>query len=62
MTGTNIRDVSQVASLPLNLVTVEDIAKQGPQELSATLRENPAFSGGTLNGGKAVSSPVQSKH
>jgi iron complex outermembrane recepter protein len=52
VTGTNIRDVAQVASLPLNLVTPEDIARQGPQELSATLRENPAFSGGTLNGGQ----------
>ena len=52
VTGTNIRtDVSEVAALPLTVVSADDIAKQGPQELSQTLRENPAFSGGTLNGG-----------
>jgi iron complex outermembrane recepter protein len=53
VTGSNIRiDVSEVAALPLTVVTAADIAKQGPQELSATLRENPQFSGGTLNGGQ----------
>ena len=52
VTGSNIRtDVSDVAALPLTIVTADDIAKQGPQELSQTLRENPSFSGGTLNGG-----------
>jgi iron complex outermembrane receptor protein len=52
VTGTNIRtDVSEVAAMPLTVLTAEDIAKQGPQEIAATLRENPLFSGGTLNGG-----------
>jgi iron complex outermembrane receptor protein len=52
VTGTNIRtDVSEVAALPLTIITPDDIARQGPQELSQTLRANPAFSGGTLNGG-----------
>ena len=52
VTGSNIRtDVSEVSALPLTVVSAEEIAKQGPQELSETLRENPAFSGGTLNGG-----------
>ena len=52
VTGTNIRlDVSEVAALPLTVVSADDIAKQGPQEISTILRENPAFSGGTLNGG-----------
>ncbi len=52
VTGTNIRlDVSEAAALPLTVLSADDIAKQGPQELAETLRENPAFSGGTLNGG-----------
>ena len=52
VTGSNIRtDVSEVAALPLTVVTSDDIAKQGAQEISATLRENPQFAGGTLNGG-----------
>src|SRR5450432_1923212 len=52
VTGSNIRtDVSDVAALPLTVVTADDIAKQGPQDLSQTLRQNPSFSGGTLNGG-----------
>src|ERR1700723_461315 len=52
VTGTNIRtDVSELAAMPLTVLTAEDIAKQGPQEIAATLRENPLFSGGTLNGG-----------
>jgi len=53
VTGTNIHlDVSEVAALPLTVVSADDIAKLGPQEISTTLRENPAFSGGTLNGGQ----------
>jgi iron complex outermembrane recepter protein len=53
VTGTNIPlDISEVPALPLTVLSADDIAKQGPQELSAVLRENPAFSGGTLNGGQ----------
>lgn len=52
VTGSNIRtDVSEVAALPLTIVTADQIANKGPQELSTTLRENPLFSGGTSNGG-----------
>lgn len=52
VTGTNIRtDIAEVDALPLTVINADDIAKLGPQELSATLRENPTFSGGTLNGG-----------
>ena len=42
VTGTNIRpDVSEVAALPLTVLSADDIAKQGPQEIAETLRENP---------------------
>jgi iron complex outermembrane recepter protein len=52
VTGSNIRtDLQWVPALPLTVVTAADIALKGPQEISATLRENPLFSGGTLNGG-----------
>jgi iron complex outermembrane receptor protein len=52
VTGSNIRtDVSERAALPLTIISVDDIAKQGPQEIAQTLREEPLFSGGTLNGG-----------
>lgn len=52
VTGTDIRlDVSEVAALPLTILSANDITKQGPQEISTILRESPAFSGGTLNGG-----------
>jgi iron complex outermembrane receptor protein len=52
VTGSRIPiDVSERAALPLSIVTADDIAKQGPQDLAATLREDPSFSGGSSNGG-----------
>jgi iron complex outermembrane recepter protein len=55
VTGTlikeNITDISVQSALPLTIITNEEIAQQGPQALSATLREDPAFTGGTSNGG-----------
>lgn len=55
VTGTlikqNIGDISVQSSLPLTVIGSPEIAEQGPQDLSATLREDPAFTGGTSNGG-----------
>jgi iron complex outermembrane recepter protein len=55
VTGTlikqNIGDISVQSSLPLTVIGSAEIAEQGPQDLSATLREDPAFTGGTSNGG-----------
>src|ERR1700743_3257034 len=55
VTGTlikqNIGDISVQSSLPLTVIGGPEIAEQGPQDLSATLREDPAFTGGTSNGG-----------
>jgi iron complex outermembrane receptor protein len=55
VTGTlikeNITDISVQSALPLTIITSDEIAQQGPQDLSATLREDPSFTGGTSNGG-----------
>jgi iron complex outermembrane receptor protein len=55
VTGTlikeNIGDISVQSALPLTVISSAEIAEQGPQDLSATLREDPAFTGGTSNGG-----------
>jgi iron complex outermembrane receptor protein len=55
VTGTlikeNLTDISVQSALPLTIITSDDLIKQGPQDLSATLREDPSFTGGTSNGG-----------
>jgi iron complex outermembrane recepter protein len=55
VTGTNIKenisDISVKLALPLSVITADQIALQGPQDLTATLRDDPAFTGGTSNGG-----------
>lgn len=55
VTGSNIKenisDISVQAALPLTVLSSEDIARQGPQDLTATLRNDPSFTGGTSNGG-----------
>jgi iron complex outermembrane recepter protein len=55
VTGSNIRehitDISVQSALPITVISADEIAQQGPQSLVATLRDDPAFSGGTSNGG-----------
>jgi len=48
---TNMTDISVQAAQPLTIITSNDIAHLGPQDLAATLREDPAFTGGSSNGG-----------
>lgn len=47
----NISDISVPTALPLTIVTADDIAQQGPQGLTETLRLDPTFTGGSSNGG-----------
>jgi iron complex outermembrane receptor protein len=47
----NISDISVPTALPLTVVTADDIAQQGPQGLTETLRLDPTFTGGSSNGG-----------
>lgn len=52
VTGSRIAGEAAVwQARPLTVIGADDIAKLGAQELIRTLRQEPAFSGGTYNGG-----------
>lgn len=52
ITGSHIRgEASEWLTRPLTIINADDISRLGAQELIRVLREEPAFSGGTYNGG-----------